>query len=189
LKTCPACHATCPGDFTVCPRDAAPLIEALVWSPGAVIRGKYRVLSEIGRGGMGAVYKAAHLRFNELRALKAMSPELMNDVVFRKRFEHEAVFARRLQHPNVVRIDDIDEAEDGTPFIVMEYIDGQSLKKVVQAEGAVFVPRLLDRKASGVGAGGQPMRSASSTVTSSPRIFSWSATQGAKRRRCSISES
>lgn len=107
-----------------------------------MIRGKYRILSKVGQGGMGAVYKALHVAFDELRALKVISRELISDQLFVKRFKHEAVITRRLQHPNAVRVDDIDEAEDGRPFIVMEYIEGQSLKKLIQEEGAIPVPRV-----------------------------------------------
>jgi serine/threonine-protein kinase len=91
---------------------------------------------------MGAVYKARHLAFDELRALKVMTPELANDELFVKRFKHEAVITRKLQHPNAVRVDDIDETEDGRPFIVMEYIEGRSLKKVIQEEGPLEWPRV-----------------------------------------------
>jgi WD40 repeat protein/predicted Ser/Thr protein kinase len=142
MKSCPACQSTYPNDFTVCPRDATPLVEIGVWSEGTVIRGKYRILGELGRGGMGTVYKALHVRFNELRALKVMSPQVASDPDFVKRFEREAVVTRKLQHPNAVRVDDIDEAEDGRPFIVMEYVEGRSLKKLIQEEGPLPVARV-----------------------------------------------
>ncbi len=142
MKACPACKSTYPQDFAVCPRDGTPLAEVGVWSEGTVIRGKYRILSKIGEGGMGAVYKALHLRFNELRALKVISVALAAESSFVNRFEKEAVLTRKLQHPNAVRVDDIDEAEDGRPFIVMEYIEGRDLKRVIQAEGTLAVPRV-----------------------------------------------
>jgi len=90
---------------------------------------------------MGAVFKALHLRFNELRALKVISAQLASDANFISRFEKEAVLTRKLQHPNAVRVDDIDEAEDGRPFIVMEYIEGHSLKEPIQTEGALSISR------------------------------------------------
>ena len=106
-----------------------------------MVRGKYRILSKIGQGGMGVVYKALHVRFQELRALKVMNVEVARDANFVKRFMKEAVVTRRLQHPNAVRIEDIDEAEDGRPFLVMEYIDGTSLKDVIQKDAPLPVPR------------------------------------------------
>ena len=135
MKTCPTCHSIYPNHFAVCPRDAAPLVEAEGWSEGTVVRGKYRILSKVGQGGMGAVYKALHTKFDQLRALKVMSGDLAADPDFVTRFEREAVLMSKLQHPNVVRVDDIDESEDGRPFIVMEFVEGQSLRQVIQQEG------------------------------------------------------
>ena len=118
------------------------------------MRGKYRLVAKVGQGGMGSVYKATHLAFDEMRALKVIAPELMSDDLFVKRFKHEAVITRRLQHPNAVRVDDIDEAEDGRPFIVMEFIEGKSLKKLIREEGPLPAQRVLvDHQASRGGAG------------------------------------
>ena len=142
MKTCPTCQGAYPTNFAVCPQDGTALVEVGAWSPGAVIRGKYRILDKIGQGGMGSVYKALHVTFDELRAIKVISPELINDQLFVKRFKHEAVITRKLQHPNAVRVDDIDEAEDGRPFIVMEFIEGESLRKLIQDQGAMPVPRV-----------------------------------------------
>jgi serine/threonine-protein kinase len=142
MKSCPACQASYPTNFAVCPQDGTPLVEVGAWSPGAVVRGKYRILSKIGQGGMGAVYKALHVTFDELRAIKVISPELVHDQLFVKRFKHEAVITRKLQHANAVRVDDIDEAEDGRPFIVMEFIEGESLRHLIEAHGAMPVDRV-----------------------------------------------
>jgi serine/threonine protein kinase len=142
MNSCPTCGLAYPVDFTLCPRDGAKLVEVGVWSEGSIVRGKYRILSKVGQGGMGSVYKALHLRFGEIRALKVIGQELAIDATFVKRFEHEAVITRKLQHPNAVRVDDIDEAEDGRPFIVMEFIDGASLKKLIQNESPLPVSRV-----------------------------------------------
>jgi serine/threonine protein kinase/formylglycine-generating enzyme required for sulfatase activity len=142
MKNCPTCGSTYPPDFAVCPRDAAALVEVGVWSEGTVVREKYRILGKLGEGGMASVYKALHVRFDELRALKVMAPHLAADPTFVRRFMQEAVITRRLQHPNAVRVDDIDEAEDSRPFIVMEYIEGRSLKEVIQQEAPIPVKRV-----------------------------------------------
>jgi len=141
MKTCATCHSNYPNHFSLCPRDGAPLVEVGAWTEGMVIRGKYRIMGKVGQGGMGAVYKAFHVTFDELRALKVMNPEILGDELFIKRFKQEAVIARRLDHPNAVRVDDIDEAEDGRPYIVMEYIEGDSLKKLIQEHGPLPVGR------------------------------------------------
>jgi serine/threonine protein kinase/predicted negative regulator of RcsB-dependent stress response len=142
MKNCATCHSAYPDSYLLCPQDGTPLKKADVWADGGVIRGKYRILSKIGQGGMGAVYKGLHLHFQELRALKVMSPELMSDQAFVKRFKHEAVFARKLQHPNAVRVEDFDETEDGQPFIVMEYIEGRSLKSCIEKESPFSISRV-----------------------------------------------
>ncbi len=142
MKSCPTCQGSFPTNFAVCPQDGTQLVEAGTWAVGSVVRGKYRLVAQIGQGGMGTVYKALHLAFDEMRALKVMSPQLMSDDLFVKRFKHEAVITRKLQHPNAVRVDDIDEAEDGRPFIVMEFIEGRSLKNLIRDEGPLPVPRV-----------------------------------------------
>ncbi|MGO9272713.1 MAG: protein kinase domain-containing protein [Terriglobia bacterium] len=139
MKTCPTCHGNYSGGFAHCPRDGTPLVEADLWTEGMVVRGKYKILSKIGQGAMGAVYKAVHLRFKELRALKVMIPEMMRHPVLLKRFEHEAMVTRKLQHPNAVRVEDFDEGEDGRPFIVMEYVEGRSLEQVIARQGRLPV--------------------------------------------------
>jgi len=143
MKNCPTCQGSYPNNYAVCPADGSPLEEVGTWADGSIIRGKYRVLAKVGQGGMGSVYKALHLAFDEMRALKVIAPELLTDDLFVKRFKHEAVITRRLQHPNAVRVDDIDEAEDGRPYIVMEFIEGKSLKKLIREEGPLPTSRVL----------------------------------------------
>lgn len=128
MKCCPFCSATYPDYATHCPNDGFALADTDIWSEGTIIREKYRIVGLIGRGGMGEVYKALHMHFDELRALKVINRELASDENFAARFLLEAKLTRRLQHPNAVRTDDFDRAEDGRPFMVMEYIDGRTLK-------------------------------------------------------------
>jgi eukaryotic-like serine/threonine-protein kinase len=142
MKICPKCDTTFPDAVAFCPQDGSGLQEQGEWSEGCVVRGKYRILGKVGQGGMGAVYKALHIPFNEIRALKVIRPDLMRDDMFVKRFRQEAVFARKLQHPNAVRVDDIDEADDGRPLIVMEFIEGRNLKGLIGAFGPLPVERV-----------------------------------------------
>jgi serine/threonine-protein kinase len=155
MKTCPKCRAIYPDKFAICPQDATPLTDAGGWSEGSVVRGKYRILSKVGQGGMGAVYKALHLKFDQVRALKVMSKDLAADQDFVKRFEREAILMSKLQHANVVRVDDIDETEDGRPYIVMEFVEGRSLRNVIQDEGPLPPLRVCSiarQAAAGLGA-------------------------------------
>jgi serine/threonine-protein kinase len=142
MKICPTCQATYPDAITFCTQDGAELTIAGTWAPGALVRGRYRILSKIGEGGMGAVYKAKHTGFDELRAIKVLNREFTFDESLHERFKREAYITRKLQHPNAVRVEDIDEAEDGSPFIVMEYIEGESLKQVIREQGPLPAPRV-----------------------------------------------
>jgi tetratricopeptide (TPR) repeat protein len=86
----------------------------------------YEVLSEIGRGGMGVVYKARHLQLNRVVALKMILAGLQAGPATRKRFQAEAELVARLQHPGVVQIHEVGEYE-GRPFFALEYVDGGTL--------------------------------------------------------------
>jgi len=142
MKTCPLCDATYPNHHSSCDKDGALLIESRDLEPGTVIRGKYRVVRLLGRGGMGTVYLAEHILLGQQRALKFISSELSQDARFLKRFRHEAQAAIKLRHPNVVEVVDLDQAEDGSPYIAMEYVDGEDLRHALAA-GAFPVERAL----------------------------------------------
>ena len=108
-----------------------------------MIREKYKIISRIGHGGMGVVYKAEHLVFEELRALKVLIPQLAHDETLVRHLRQEARIARRLSHPNAVRTEDLDRAEDGRVFIVMEYVEGRSLRDIIQRQGALPVSQVI----------------------------------------------
>ncbi len=135
MKRCNSCQTPYPDEFAFCPLDGAELDDPSVYAVGMTIRNKYRILARVGTGGMGHVYKALHLLFNEVRALKVMDPLLTQREDLVRRFLREAFVARRLQHPNAVRVDDVDQTEDGRHCIVMEYIDGRMLREILQHEG------------------------------------------------------
>jgi len=96
-------------------------------SAGKTIAGKYKLLAELGRGGMGVVYKAKDTRLNRTVALKFLPAELTQDKEAKKRFIQEAQAAAALNHPHICIIHEVDESDDQT-FIAMEFIEGQSLK-------------------------------------------------------------
>ncbi len=111
-------------------------------APGAILRGKYKILEKIGEGGMGAVYKALHVKFNEVYALKVVLAAYLEDVTFLQRFQSEALLMRRIDNPHALRVHDVDETEDGRPFFVMEFIDGDALDTVL-ARGALAPDRAI----------------------------------------------
>ena len=133
MRYCPACHSVFPNDFRTCPKDQAELRTASELQPGMVLRGKYEILDKLGAGGMASVYRARHLAFNEVCAIKVVAGRLSDDEEFLRRFRNEAVVARRFQHLHAVRVDDLDTTEDGRPFIVMEYVEGPNLREIGRA--------------------------------------------------------
>jgi serine/threonine protein kinase len=92
-------------------------------TPGAVVCG-YRVLGELGQGGMGRVYRAAHPRLDQEVALKVLRPGMESDVVL-ARFEAERQTLARMDHPHIARVIDGGAAPDGRPFFVMELVHGR----------------------------------------------------------------
>ena len=143
MKYCDTCRSSYPVEFTTCPRDQAALRSVTDLVPGMVLRGKYEILGRLGVGGMGAVYKARHVLFGELRAIKVLGAHLLGDEGYRARFRSEAAVARKLSHPNAVRIEDFDTTEDGRPFIVMEYAEGRSVRHLLHYEGRLAVERAV----------------------------------------------
>jgi tRNA A-37 threonylcarbamoyl transferase component Bud32 len=143
MKYCTACKTSYPTDFQVCPKDGTVLSQTTELLPGLIIREKYQILEKIGVGGMATVYRARHLDFNEIFAIKLINQQFVDDGNFIKRLRAEAVIARKLRHPHAVRIEDLDRTEDGRLFIVMEHVDGQDLRRLIRKTGALPASRVL----------------------------------------------
>lgn len=92
-----------------------------------VIDGRYRLLELIGRGGMGTVYKAEHVGIRRIVALKRLHPSLAQVPEVSRRFEREAFAIGRIEHPNCVNVSDFGQLDDGSLYLVMEYLEGRSL--------------------------------------------------------------
>jgi len=91
----------------------------------------YKILEQIGAGGMGVVYKAEDTKLKRSVALKFLPPELTRDPEAKKRFLHEARAASALDHPNICNIFEIDETDDGQMYMAMGYYEGQTLKEKI----------------------------------------------------------
>src|ERR1700733_6625633 len=102
----------------------------------------YRIIGKIGEGGMGEVYKAKDTRLGRYVAIKRLPPDTAKDEKAKQRLLREARSASALNHPNIVVIHAIEEA-DGSKFIVMEYVEGETLKAMI-GRGLLELPQLLD---------------------------------------------
>jgi serine/threonine protein kinase/Tfp pilus assembly protein PilF len=103
-------------------------------STGSTFAGRYQIIEELGKGGMGTVYKVLDTHINEKVALKVLKPEIAADRKTIERFSNELKFARKISHRNVCRMHDLGKAEE-TNFITMEYVQGEDLKSMLQMMG------------------------------------------------------
>lgn len=111
---------------------------------GTTLGGKYDVLSFIGLGGMGVVYKAHHNLLKRSVAIKILLPHLANNTDYRKRLQQEAEAASRLAHPNIVSVYDYGMAARGLPFIVMDFLQGKSLSNIIADDSPLSIERCLN---------------------------------------------
>ncbi len=100
---------------------------------------RYRILEQLGKGGMGVVYQAEHRLMERTVALKVISRELLSSPNAVERFQHEVRAAARLSHPNIVTAHDAEKAGE-LHFLVMEFVDGINLARLVERRGALPVP-------------------------------------------------
>jgi serine/threonine-protein kinase len=139
-NVCPTCRTEYGPEQDVCPRDGAPLSAAApppATDPllGQILADRYRVLRSIGEGGMGRVYLAEHVKMGRKSAVKVMSPALAPTPEAISRFNREAANASQIHQPNVAAIYDFGETADGTLYLAMEYVEGETLTALVQREG------------------------------------------------------
>lgn len=144
---CPKCRADNPDTSRFCGSCAtllsqdSPPVDSLtktsqtpahVLSKGNLIAGKYRIVDEIGRGGMGIVYKADDISLQRTVALKFLPAQWTADPEARERFVHEARAASALDHPNICNIHEIGEAADDRMYIAMAFYEGESLREKIK---------------------------------------------------------
>jgi eukaryotic-like serine/threonine-protein kinase len=146
---CPKCHTDNPETLKFCGECGAPLPSVQENPPSmaetlqtpvreltssSTFAGRYLVIEELGKGGMGTVYKVLDRKINEEMALKVLRPEIAPDTTAVERFKNELKLARRISHENVCRLYDLHE-EAGILFITMEYVPGEDLGTLLGREG------------------------------------------------------
>jgi hypothetical protein len=143
MMECPRCGRCDESKVSMCPADGVAMRP--VPSVPRTVDNKYRIEQLLGRGGMGAVYRARDMRLDRLVALKVVRAELLSDPEARRRFRREAQIVARLQHPSIVAVFDYGTFADGGAYLVMELIRGEDLRHVLQREG-----RLASEESMGI---------------------------------------
>lgn len=150
MLKCPRCSKQYPDDVHVCPLDLTPLhadetvadikIDPLL---RRVFEGKYRLDELLGGGGMGSVYRATHLLIDRPVAIKVLSQRFVGDSTAKQRFRREARAAGRMHHPNAVSVTDFGATADGYLYIVMELLEGRTLRDLLAREAPLDVARVV----------------------------------------------
>ena len=159
MKECPKCELCFPDEIAACPHDGTATRLSL---PGPqTIADRYLLESRLGRGAMGQVYLASDKKFTTKKlAVKTVRQDILSSDDLQEgeaiaRFEREAQAAASIQHPNTVSVTDFGETADGIFYLVMEYVEGETLHKLLRREGTLPVKRavrLLRQIADGVDA-------------------------------------
>jgi tRNA A-37 threonylcarbamoyl transferase component Bud32/tetratricopeptide (TPR) repeat protein len=110
---------------------------------GTLFSDRYQILSLLGEGGTGLVYKARHILMNRHVAIKIIRSELLNNQTLINRFQQEAMAVSKLNHQNIVKVHDFGVTPEGAPFLVMDFIDGTSLAEMLINEGSLPSERAL----------------------------------------------
>jgi serine/threonine-protein kinase len=145
MPTCPQCHTEYPSTVRICTRDGTPLDSGPAEDPhiGQLLDGKYRIDGFISQGGMGSVYRATHVMLGKTVAVKLIRKDLVTSPEIVRRFQREARAASALAHQNIVSVHDLGQTADGTVYIAMEFIAGQSLKDVIETGGPMAPARIV----------------------------------------------
>ncbi|HEY5883556.1 MAG TPA: protein kinase [Pyrinomonadaceae bacterium] len=144
MKACPKCGAEYPDTTTLCPSDGSALAKTDDSLLGRVLADKYRIDERLSEGGMGTVYRGTHVLMDKTVAVKVLRPSLAADEKIVARFSREARAASKILHPHALSVTDFGEDDKGTVFLVMEFLNGVTLKDLIRKEGPMALPRVLE---------------------------------------------
>ena len=137
MKYCTTCKAKYEDSVSFCPVDGEVLEDDPTSLVNTLLDGQYQIESMLGKGGMGAVYRARHILLGDKVAIKILPPEVRTNAEWLRRFRREGQAARRFRHPNSVTVHDLRTAPDGTVYMVMEFVEGHTLGEEMKRRGAV----------------------------------------------------
>src|SRR5947199_454329 len=135
MKYCSICNEKFDDSVSFCPRDGEVLEEDSGSLVGKALDGQYQIEALLGKGGMGAVYRARHILLGDRVAIKVLPPEMRGNAEWLRRFQREGQAARRFRHPNAVTVYDLRTSSDGTIYLVMEYVEGTTLDVELKRHG------------------------------------------------------
>ena len=144
MKYCTACKAKYEDSVTFCSIDGEVLEADPASIVNTVLDGQYQMEALLGKGGMGAVYRARHILLGDRVAIKVLPPEVRTNAEWLRRFRREGQAARRFRHPNSVTVYDLRTAADGTIYMVMEYVEGHTLDTAIKTRGRFPAAEALD---------------------------------------------
>src|ERR1043166_2045264 len=144
MKACPRCGAEYPDAITLCPVDGGALEKTDDSLIGQTLAGKYRIEERLNTGGMGTVYRGTHVLMDKTVAIKVLRPSLYADEKIVARFSREPRAASRISHPHALSVTDFGESENGVVFLVMEYLNGRTLKDLIRQEGPMSLARAVE---------------------------------------------
>ncbi len=135
MKHCPVCKSKFEEGVSFCPTDGEVLEDDPSSLVDTVLDGQYKIESLLGKGGMGAVYLARHILLGDRVAIKILPAEVRGNAEWLRRFRREGQAARRFRHANAVTVYDLRTAADGTIYMVMEYVEGNTLDAELKKRG------------------------------------------------------
>jgi serine/threonine protein kinase len=135
MKYCPVCKTKYDDGVSFCAVDGEVLEDDPSSIVGTVLDGQYQIETLLGKGGMGAVFRARHILLGDRVAIKVLPPEMRTNAEWLRRFRREGQAARRFRHPNAVTVYDLRTASDGMIYMVMEYVEGHTLDAELKARG------------------------------------------------------
>ena len=144
MKYCTACKAKYDDSVSFCSIDGEVLEADPASIVDTVLDGQYQMEALLGKGGMGAVYRARHILLGDRVAIKVLPPEVRTNAEWLRRFRREGQAARRFRHPNSVTVYDLRTAADGTIYMVMEYVEGHTLDLAIKTRGRFSAAEALD---------------------------------------------